>query len=182
VDDLRGAYASLRANDRRWTTPFDDIELFINPNGVLLNGGSEGDNGQTGRKLVVDYYGPRVAIGGGALSGKDLSHIDRAGAYAARHAALHAVQTGADTCRVTLPTHQTETSARRGVRNGPACRATTTGVVCAFGWTGSVSRRRVRRGTRGAGTLRRHRVALERPNEAARSALLETTSCARVAN
>jgi S-adenosylmethionine synthetase len=102
VDDLQDAYASLRANDRRWTTPFDDIEPLINPNGVLLHGGSDGDNGQTGRKLVVDYYGPRVAIGGGALSGKDLSHIDRAGAYAARHAALHAVQTGADTCRVTV--------------------------------------------------------------------------------
>ena len=81
---------------------FDDIELLINPNGVLLNGGSDGDNGQTGRKLVVDYYGPRVPIGGGALSGKDLSHIDRAGAYAARHAALQAVQTGARACRVTV--------------------------------------------------------------------------------
>lgn len=28
--------------------------------------------------------------------------VDRAGAYAVRHAALHAVQTGADTCRVTV--------------------------------------------------------------------------------
>ena len=102
VDDLRDAYAQLRANDMRWATPFDDIELLINPNGVLLNGGSDGDNGQTGRKLVVDYYGPRVPIGGGALSGKDLSHIDRAGAYAARHAAMYAVQTGAGTCRIAV--------------------------------------------------------------------------------
>jgi S-adenosylmethionine synthetase len=100
VDDLRDAYAELRARDRRWSVAFDDIELIINPNGPLLNGGSDGDNGQTGRKLVMDYYGPRVPIGGGALSGKDLSHIDRAGAHAARHAALRAVQTGADTCRV----------------------------------------------------------------------------------
>ena len=38
----------------------EDIELLINPNGPLLNGGSDGDNGQTGRKLVMDYYGPRV--------------------------------------------------------------------------------------------------------------------------
>jgi hypothetical protein len=30
----------------------------------------------------------------------DLTHIDRVGAYAARHAALQAVQTGAGTCRV----------------------------------------------------------------------------------
>jgi S-adenosylmethionine synthetase len=43
-----------------------------------------------------------VPIGGGALSGKDLSHIDRAGAYAARHAALQAVRTGASDCRVTV--------------------------------------------------------------------------------
>jgi S-adenosylmethionine synthetase len=102
VDDLRDAYSHLRAKDARWAARFDDIELLINPNGVLLNGGSDGDNGQTGRKLVVDYYGPRVPIGGGALSGKDLSHIDRAGSYAARHAALHAAQTGAGACRITV--------------------------------------------------------------------------------
>ena len=102
VDDLRDAYADIRAKDRRWTAAFEDIELIINPNGPLLNGGSDGDNGQTGRKLVMDYYGPRVPIGGGALSGKDLSHIDRAGAYAARHAALQAVQTGAGECRVVV--------------------------------------------------------------------------------
>jgi S-adenosylmethionine synthetase len=50
----------------------------------------------------MDYYGPRVPIGGGALSGKDLSHIDRAAAYAAREAALTAVVTGALTCKVVL--------------------------------------------------------------------------------
>lgn len=43
----------------------------------------------------MDYYGPRVPIGGGALSGKHLSHIDRVGAYAAREAAVRAVQCGA---------------------------------------------------------------------------------------
>ena len=31
-----------------------------------------------------------------------MSHIDRAGAYAARHAALHAVRTGASECRVVV--------------------------------------------------------------------------------
>jgi len=30
----------------------------------------------------MDFYGPRIPIGGGALSGKHLSHIDRVGAYA----------------------------------------------------------------------------------------------------
>ncbi|ACG75167.1 S-adenosylmethionine synthetase-like protein [Anaeromyxobacter sp. K] len=50
---------------------------MVNPNGRLLNGGNDGDNGQTGRKLVMDYYGPHVTIGGGALCGKHLTHIDR---------------------------------------------------------------------------------------------------------
>lgn len=99
---LRAAYEQLRQRDGRWSAPFDEVELLVNPNGPLINGGSDGDNGQTGRKLVVDYYGPRVAIGGGALAGKDFSHIDRAAAYAARHAAVHAVQGGARECRVTL--------------------------------------------------------------------------------
>jgi S-adenosylmethionine synthetase len=102
ASDLRDAYGRLRAADRRWVAPFEDVETLINPNGALLDGGSLGDNGQTGRKLVVDYYGPRVPIGGGALSGKDLSHIDRAAAYAARHAAVEAVRSGAGECKVTL--------------------------------------------------------------------------------
>ena len=75
---------------------------MINPNGPLINGGSDGDNGQTGRKLAMDFYGPRVPIGGGALSGKHLSHIDRIAAYAAREAAVRAVQSGASECLVRL--------------------------------------------------------------------------------
>jgi S-adenosylmethionine synthetase len=102
ADDLRDAYGAIRRRDSRWVAGFSDIELLINPNGPLVSAGSESDNGQTGRKLVVDFYGPRVPIGGGALSGKDLSHIDRAGAYAARGAAVHAVRTGAGECRITL--------------------------------------------------------------------------------
>jgi S-adenosylmethionine synthetase len=94
------AYEKLRNANRRWATPWKDIQLMINPNGPLINGGSDGDNGQTGRKLVMDYYGPRVPIGGGALSGKHLSHIDRIGAYAARDAAVRAVQSGARECLV----------------------------------------------------------------------------------
>jgi S-adenosylmethionine synthetase len=100
--EIRGAYAALQRSDARWRSAPEDITLLINPNGPLINGGSDGDNGQTGRKLAVDYYGPRVAIGGGALAGKDLSHIDRAAAYAARQAAVHAVATGARECRIVL--------------------------------------------------------------------------------
>jgi S-adenosylmethionine synthetase len=52
------------------------------------------DNGQTGRKLVGDFYGPRVPIGGGALSGKDPWRLDCAGAFRARQVALAIVDTG----------------------------------------------------------------------------------------
>lgn len=101
-ETLKNAYQILKDADARWRRPWKEISLMVNPNGPLINGGSDGDNGQTGRKLVMDYYGPRVPIGGGALSGKDLSHIDRAAAYSTREAAVRAVQTGARECRVTL--------------------------------------------------------------------------------
>jgi len=97
---LGEAYDALRAVDRHWAVPWPEVRLMINPNGPLINGGSDGDNGQTGRKLAMDFYGPRVPIGGGALSGKHLSHIDRIGAYAARESAVRAVQTGARECQV----------------------------------------------------------------------------------
>lgn len=95
-------YAQLQRMDRRWISCWEDVELMINPNGPLVNAGSDGDNGQTGRKLVVDYYGPRVPIGGGALSGKHMGHIDRIGAYTARSAAVAAVRSGAQECLVRL--------------------------------------------------------------------------------
>jgi len=99
---LEDAYIALRKSDRRWAAPWQDIEVLINPNGPLLNGGSDGDNGQTGRKLVMDYYGQRVPIGGGALCGKDFSHIDRAAALAAREAAVDCVRGGVEECKITL--------------------------------------------------------------------------------
>ena len=97
---LADAYRETRERDPRWRATWADADLLINPNGPLVNGGSDGDNGQTGRKLVMDFYGPRVPIGGGALSGKHLSHVDRIGAYAARDAAVRAVQSGAKECLV----------------------------------------------------------------------------------
>ena len=67
---LASAYQRVRFADPRWRGTWEAAALLINPNGPLISGGSDGDNGQTGRKLVMDYYGPRVPIGGGALSGK----------------------------------------------------------------------------------------------------------------
>jgi S-adenosylmethionine synthetase len=78
------------------------VRLHVNPNGELIGGGSDGDNGQTERKLVMDHYGPRVPIGRGALCGKDFAHIDRLGAHAARKAAVEAVQSGAAECKITM--------------------------------------------------------------------------------
>ncbi|MBC2663783.1 methionine adenosyltransferase domain-containing protein [Novosphingobium flavum] len=97
-DVLQEAYVRLQASDPRWSVPFGSIELLINPNGPLIQAGSDGDNGQTGRKLVADYYGPRIPLGGGALCGKHWTHIDRIGARAARQAAVAAVKSGAREC------------------------------------------------------------------------------------
>jgi S-adenosylmethionine synthetase len=97
---LRATYEITQNRDPRWTAPWDEINLTINPNGPLLDAGTEGDNGQTGRKLAIDYYGPRIGQGGGALSGKHFTHIDRIGSYAAREVAVMSVQSGARTCRV----------------------------------------------------------------------------------
>lgn len=63
-------------------------ELHINPAGDWQIGGFETDAGLTGRKLIVDNYGPRIPIGGGAYSGKDATKVDRSGAYMARRIAV----------------------------------------------------------------------------------------------
>ena len=97
---LLRAYETVRQADPRWSAPWEDVALTLNPNGPLLDAGPEGDNGQTGRKLAMDFYGPRIGQGGGALSGKHFTHIDRIGSYAAREAAVQAVQSGARSCRV----------------------------------------------------------------------------------
>jgi S-adenosylmethionine synthetase len=95
---IEETYARMSALDPRWSQSFANIQLLINPNGPLIEAGSDGDNGQTGRKLVADYYGPRIPIGGGALSGKHWTHIDRIGARATRQAAVAAVKSGAEDC------------------------------------------------------------------------------------
>ena len=64
------------------------LELHINPAGDWNQGGFDADTGLTGRKLIVDNYGPRIAIGGGCYSGKDPSKVDRSAAYMARKIAV----------------------------------------------------------------------------------------------
>lgn len=67
--------------------PVDDIKLLVNPAGEWHVGGFEADAGLTGRKIVIDQYGPRVPVGGGAFSGKDWTKVDRSGAKYAQYIA-----------------------------------------------------------------------------------------------
>ena len=81
----------------------DQMEVIINPSGSFVVGGPEADTGLTGRKLMVDTYGPFVSQGGGALSGKDPTKIDRTAAYMARYIAKNLVAASiAERCRVAL--------------------------------------------------------------------------------
>jgi S-adenosylmethionine synthetase len=80
-----------------------NTEILINPSGSFVLGGFEADTGLTGRKLMVDTYGGIVPHGGGALSGKDCTKVDRSGAYMARYLAKNIVAAGlADKCTVSM--------------------------------------------------------------------------------
>ncbi|KAF3046762.1 S-adenosylmethionine synthase [Didymella keratinophila] len=62
----------------------DNVKYHIQPSGLFIIGGPQGDAGLTGRKIIVDTYGGWGAHGGGAFSGKDYSKVDRSAAYLAR--------------------------------------------------------------------------------------------------
>lgn len=68
-----------------------DTKIHINPTGRFVIGGPAGDTGLTGRKIMVDTYGGVGKHGGGAFSGKDLTKVDRSGAYMARYVAKNIV-------------------------------------------------------------------------------------------
>jgi S-adenosylmethionine synthetase len=68
--------------------------LLVNPTGVFVVGGPQGDAGLTGRKIIVDTYGGMARHGGGAFSGKDPSKVDRSAAYAMRWVAKNVVAAG----------------------------------------------------------------------------------------
>lgn len=67
-------------------------EYLINPAGEWTQGGFDADTGLSGRKIVIDNYGPEVPIGGGSFSGKDYTKVDRSGAYMARKIAVELLQ------------------------------------------------------------------------------------------
>jgi S-adenosylmethionine synthetase len=69
-------------------------KFHINPTGRFVVGGPMGDAGLTGRKIIVDTYGGYSRHGGGALSGKDPTKVDRSACYMARYVAKNLVAAG----------------------------------------------------------------------------------------
>lgn len=75
--------------------------MLVNPSGTFIVGGSFGDSGTTGRKIVVDNYGGSSSVGGGCFSSKDPSKVDRSAAYYARFVAKNVVAHKlADKCQI----------------------------------------------------------------------------------
>lgn len=72
----------------------ENTKYHIQPSGLFIIGGPQGDAGLTGRKIIVDTYGGWGAHGGGAFSGKDYSKVDRSAAYLARWIAKSLVTAG----------------------------------------------------------------------------------------
>ncbi|MGM9941804.1 MAG: methionine adenosyltransferase [Bulleidia sp.] len=81
----------------------ENTKYFINPSGSFVLGGSWGDSGTTGRKIVVDTYGGYAPIGGGCFSSKDPTKVDRSAAYYARYVCRNLVANGlARKCQLQL--------------------------------------------------------------------------------
>ena len=81
----------------------DNTKIYVNPTGMFVIGGPQGDAGLTGRKIIVDTYGGMGHHGGGAFSGKDPTKVDRSACYMARCIAKNVVAAGiADRAEVQL--------------------------------------------------------------------------------
>ena len=96
---LRGVVADVLPAG--WEVPED--QFYVNPTGVFVIGGPDGDCGLTGRKIIVDTYGGAAPHGGGAFSGKDPTKVDRSAAYVCRYLAKNVVAAGlADRCTLQI--------------------------------------------------------------------------------
>jgi S-adenosylmethionine synthetase len=84
-----------------WLATCPAERIHINPTGKFVIGGPVGDCGLTGRKIIVDTYGGMARHGGGAMSGKDPSKVDRSATYAGRYVAKNIVAAGlAERCEI----------------------------------------------------------------------------------
>ena len=87
----------------KYRLTYREQDIIVNGTGVWHIPGPASDSGVTGRKIVVDTYGGYARVGGGAFSGKDVTKVDRSGAYAARYLAKNIVAAGlAEECEVAL--------------------------------------------------------------------------------
>jgi S-adenosylmethionine synthetase len=66
-------------------------KFIVNGTGRFVIGGTLADSGLTGRKIIVDTYGGFGSHGGGCMSGKDATKVDRSGSYMARYIAKNIV-------------------------------------------------------------------------------------------
>lgn len=80
-----------------------DTKYLVNTSGAFTIYGPFSDSGTTGRKLICDTYGGYAHIGGGCLSSKDPSKVDRSACYYARYVAKNIVHYGlCDKCEIQL--------------------------------------------------------------------------------
>lgn len=78
-----------------------NTKFLVNPSGSFVIGGSFGDSGTTGRKIVCDTYGGYSRVGGGCFSSKDPTKVDRSAAYYCRFVAKNIVAQGfASKCEI----------------------------------------------------------------------------------
>jgi len=72
----------------------EKTKFYVNATGRFVIGGPVSDTGFTGRKNLVDTYGGVARHGGGCLSGKDPTKVDRSASYMARYIAKNMVAAG----------------------------------------------------------------------------------------
>ncbi|MCD6279231.1 methionine adenosyltransferase [Candidatus Micrarchaeota archaeon] len=72
----------------------DRTKWVINGTGRFVIGGPRADSGVTGKKTTVDTYGGWARNGGGSLSGKDATKVDRSATYMTRYIAKNIVAAG----------------------------------------------------------------------------------------
>ena len=94
VEDFRDIIEKLMVRTATAYGLNTDFVKLVNPTGRFVLGSTLADCGVTGRKIACDTYGGIGHIGGGALSGKDPSKVDRSGAYMARKIARDIVSAG----------------------------------------------------------------------------------------
>ena len=94
VEDFRHIIEKLMVRTATAYGLNTDFLKLVNPTGRFVLGSSFADCGVTGRKLACDTYGGIGHIGGGAMSGKDPSKVDRSAAYMARKIARDIVSAG----------------------------------------------------------------------------------------